>query len=214
MELSSLSSLCHTADLRLCSLQSSIPHLTRASHTLQEQLTHTQHSIQQHNTALAHTSQQLTALQQQYHRTTTAHTTTLHTLTTSLAHLPTQPLLLSLLEADEAVDAAVQRWEDAAEAEWQEWERGEVGVDEVESELQRLSAALEAQHRENVHAELKRLAAQHRYEAAVQQKQQGPVAECATDSDEHQSAAQTHDQRVDCESLRCPDLLTATVPLC
>ena len=188
-ELSSLSSLCHTADLRLCSLHSSLSHLTAASHTLQQQLNQTQHNIQQHNLTLANAEQQLATLQQQYDHTATAHTTTLHTLTTSLASLPNAQLLSSLIEADDAVDAAVSQWEAAADAVWDERASSEVGVEEVERELQRLSAALEVQYRQTVHAELQRLAAKHRYEAAVQQKEQGPAVQLARDSEEHQSAA-------------------------
>jgi len=192
-ELSSLSSLCHTADLRLSSLQSSLAHLTAASHTLQQQLNHSQHTTQQHNTTLAHSHTRLTTLQQHYHHLTTTHTDTLHTLTTSFAALPSPSLLSSLTEADEAVDAAVEQWEAASVAEWEEWQSGELSVEEGESELQRLTAALEVQYREHVHAEMQHLAAKHRYKAAVHQAECG--AAVRHDSEEHQSAARKHTQR-------------------
>ena len=191
-ELSSLSSLCHTADLRLSSLQSSLSHLTAASHTLQQQLNHSQHTTQQHDTTLAHSFTQLTTLQQHYHHLTTTHTDTLHTLTASLAALPSPSLLPSLTEADEAVDAAVEQWEAAIVAEWEEWQSGELGVEEVEGELQRVSAALEVQYREHVHAEMQHLAAKQRHEAAVQQAECGAAVRYERDSEEHQSAARTH----------------------
>ena len=185
--MSDLSSLCHSADLRLRSLRSSIARLSSASHSLQQQLTQSQHASQQHNSTLAHSHQQLCSLQHDYQLAAAAHLSTLHDLAASLNQLPTQPLLSALDEADDALTEAGQQWEEAAEAEWAEWNSNEAGVDEEESELRRLSAALELQYRESVHAKLQHLAAQRRYESAVQYAQRSPAAQRETDSEEQQS---------------------------
>ena len=85
---------------------------------------------------------------------------------------------------------------------WDDWQSGEAEVGEVEAESQRLSAALEVQYRESVHAEMQLLAAQHRYEAAVRQKERRTAEPVGTDDDEHQSAARyTQHNNGRCQSI-------------